>query len=454
MTMEKQGKVSRRGFLAGGMAAAAAPFVVTPRRVFGAAESTPPSEKLNIAGIGVGGMGGNNLRNLAGNNDIVALCDVDDTYPAPVFESFPDARWYKDFREMLAKEEDLDGVVVATPDHSHAAVAGAVMRAGIPVFCQKPLAHDVNEARELAKLAKETGVVTQMGIQGHAGEGAWKLRHWLGSGLIGDVREVEAWCTDSYYPWGHASWSPKQGTLPTEETPVPEGFDWDLWLGPIAHHPYQPCYHPRAWRAFWDFGSGWMADRGVHTLDPVVWALDLGQPTSIDATSTGKTENLHPVSAVVRFEFPARGEKPPVTVTWYTGLRPPRPTGVPAGDSIGDRTGGIIFKGSEGMLTAGTYGQEPRLLPASRMKDFTPPAPPEPWPGRSIEQDWVWAIKNGKKACADFAYAGPLTEITMLGNIAKRVDGTIEWDAAGMTVANNTDANQYVRTEYREGWSI
>ncbi|MBN2312085.1 MAG: Gfo/Idh/MocA family oxidoreductase [Candidatus Hydrogenedentes bacterium] len=453
MTARNKGTLSRRGFLAGSVAAASAPFMIAPRHAIAGAKEKAPSEKLNIAGIGIGGVGSRNLANLP-DERVVALCDVDDNYAAPVFQAFADARRYKDFREMLAAEKDLDGVVIATPDHSHAVISAAVIRAGIPVFCQKPLTHDVNEARQLAKLAKETEAITQMGIQGHAGEGTWNLRHWIRSGLIGEVREVEAWCTDTYYPWGHASWSPKQGFLPTDEVPVPDGFDWDRWLGPIAHHPYQPCYHPRSWRAFWDFGSGWMADRGAHSLDPVVWALDLGQPTLIDATCTGATEHLHPVSAVVRFEFPKRKKQPPVTITWYTGLRAPRPTGVPAGDDFGDRTGGIIFKGSDGILTCDTYGERPRLLPSSRMKDFTPPALDEPWPGRSIETDWAWAIRNGKKACADFAYSGPLTEICMLGNIAKRVGGTIEWDTKQMTVTNNPDANQYVATQYREGWTI
>ena len=450
--MREKGTVNRRRFLAGS-AAATASLLIAPRCVSGASDAPKPSEKLNIAGIGIGGMGAHNLRNLA-DQHIAALCDVDDAYAGRVFEAFPEARRYKDFREMLATEEDLDGVVIATPDHSHAVIAAAAMRAGLNVYCQKPLTHDVYEARELAKLAKKAGVVTQMGIQGHAGEGAWKLRDWIQSGVIGDVREVEAWCTDTYYPWGHAGWSPKQGFVPTDEVPVPETLDWDLWLGPIQHHAYQPCYHPVSWRAFQDFGSGWMADRGAHTLDPVVSALNLGAPTRVDATCTGVTNDMHPVSAVVRFEFGARRRMPPVTVTWYTGLRPLRPAGVPSGDSLGDATGGIIFKGEDGILTAGTYGQDPRLLPASRMKKFTPPEPQKPWPGRSIEEDWVWAIKNGEKACADFSYSGPLTEICMLGNIAKRVNGPIDWDNGDMKVTNNPDANQYVRTQYREGWSI
>jgi predicted dehydrogenase len=454
MTMEKQGRVSRRGFLAGGVAATAAPFVLAPRRAFGATESTPPSEKLNIAGIGIGGMGGHNLRNLAKDNNIVALCDVDHKFAEPVFTSFPEARRYKDFREMLAAEKDLDGVVVATPDHSHAVIAAAVMRAGLPVYCQKPLTHTVYEARELARIAKETGVVTQMGIQGHAGDGTWTLCNWIAKGVIGEIREVETYCTDSYYPWGHASWSPPQGTLPTEEVPVPEGFDWDMWIGPVEHHPYHPNYHPQKWRAFWDFGSGWTADRGVHTLDPVVYALGLGAPERIDATVTGLDEHMHPVSEVITYEFPKRKGKPPVTVTWYTGLSCPRPRGAAPDDTLGDGTGGMVFIGEDGVLTADTYGQNPRLLPGSKMKDFTPPELKEPWPGRTIEQDWVWAIKNGKKACADFSYSGPLTEITCLGNIAKRVNGTIEWDAGNMKITNNEDANRYLRTQYRDGWAL
>ncbi|MCP4638921.1 MAG: Gfo/Idh/MocA family oxidoreductase [bacterium] len=452
MSQQQDRGMSRRTFVGGAMAAAGAPFMIAPRHVVAGAEEAPPSEKLNIGAIGIGGVGARNLGNLAKEN-IAALCDLDAKYSEAVFASFPEARRYTDYREMLAND-DLDGVVIATPDHTHAVIAMAALKAGKHVFCQKPLTHTIYEARTLAAAAKKSGLVTQMGIQGHAGDGTRRVCEWIAAGAIGEVREVEAFCTDSYYPWGHATWSPKIGARPTDTPPVPEGMDWDLWIGPAPMRPYHPCYHPRAWRAYQDFGSGWMSDRGVHTLDPVVWALGLGQPTRVDATCTGVTDEMHPVSAVVRFEFPARGDKPPVTVTWYTGLRPPRPREVPAGEPIGDRTGGILFKGSDGLLTCNTYGDRPRLLPAAKMEAFAPPEPAMERAHGTIEEDWVYAIKNGTKACADFSYGGPLTEVCAVGNIAKRYNATIEWDAKNMKVTNNEEANQYVRKQYREGWTL
>jgi predicted dehydrogenase len=271
----KNTQLKRRRFLKGAAAVAAAtPFNLVAPHVVSRAGELPPSEKLNIAGIGIGGMGSGNLRNLA-NENIVALCDVDTEYAGKVFNAFPQARKYTDYRELLDKEKDVDAVVIATPDHTHAVIAAAAMRAGKHVFCQKPLTHDVYEARRLAEIARETGVVTQMGIQGHSMEGIRQLREWISAGVIGDVREVDAWCSLTYYPWGHASWSSPRGTRPEETPPVPDTLDWDLWLGPAPERPYHPCYHPRTWRSWWDFGCGMMGDRGVHTFDPIVWALDL-----------------------------------------------------------------------------------------------------------------------------------------------------------------------------------
>lgn len=454
MKQRKNRGMTRRTFLAGTAALSAASCATTPHLVLNAPKISP-NERLNLGAIGFGGMGAGNIRNLSGEQ-FVALCDVDAELGKPVFDALPDARRYTDFREMLAAESDLDGVVIATPDHTHAVIAMAAMKAGKHVFCQKPLAHDVYECRMLAQAARETGVVTQMGIQGHAGNGTRTVVETIQGGVIGEVREVHAFCSDSYYPWGHASWSPQEGRVPEETPPVPDTLNWDLWLGPAAERPYHPCYHPRAWRAFQAFGSGWMADRGAHSLDSVMWALKLGQPTRIDATSTGTTDEMHPVSAVVTFEFPAREGMPPVTVTWYTGLHIPRPAGVPSGEQIGDATGGVLFIGSEGMMTCDTYGERPRLLPASRMEGFTPPEPSIPRiEGESIEADWVQAIRNGTRACADFGFSGPLSEICALGNIAKHYEDTaIEWDAKTMTVTNNDDANKYVRTSYRDGWSL
>jgi len=438
-------KVSRRRFLAGATVAGAA--LTTLSRP---ARAQAANDKLNIAVVGVGGMGASNLRAVSGEH-IAALCDVDDAYAGKVFAAFPEAKRYRDYREMLAKDSDLDAVVIATPDHTHAVISAACMRAKKHVFCQKPLTHNVYEARRLAEIAAETGVVTQMGIQGHSGEGIRQIREWILAGVIGEVREVDAWCSLTYYPWGHETWSSPIGVRPTETPPVPETLDWDLWLGPAPVRPYHRCYHPRTWRSFLDFGSGMMGDRGAHTFDPIFYALDLGQPTSIDGNGTDWNGEVHPVACLVRYEFAARGTMPPVTLTWYDGLRPPRPAGVPKEDTMGNSEGGMLFKGSEGYITADVYGENPRLLPASRMKSFTQPPASIPRVAGTHEQDWIDAIKSGGKAGADFAYSGPLTEVCQLGNIAKRMNTRLDWDPVKMEFPNMPDANQYVSRVYRDG---
>jgi len=412
-----------------------------------------PNEKINIAGVGIGGMGRGNLRALAGEN-IVALCDVDHDYAGKTFDDFPTATAYTDFRVMLEKQPEIDAVLIATPDHTHAVIAKAAMEAGKHVYCQKPLTHDVFESRRLAQIAAETGVVTQMGIQGHSMSGGREVTEWIQGGVIGEVREVDAWCDLSYYPWGHASWSSPVSARPEETPAKPDGLDWDLWIGPAPMRPYHPCYHPRSWRSWWDFGCGMMGDRGAHTLDPIVRALDLGAPTSIDASSTGLTEELHPLASIVRYEFPAKGDRPSVVVNWYDGLRPPRPSGLSEKDELGDGEGGALFKGSDGYLTCGTYGQSPRLVPEAQMKDFLPPAPSLRQVEGTHEAEWCDAIRNSRKANADFAYSGPLTETALLGNIAKRMNTKLLWDTDAMVFSNVPEATDYVRQAYREGWSL
>ncbi|KPJ77889.1 MAG: hypothetical protein AMS14_00395 [Planctomycetes bacterium DG_20] len=442
--------VTRRRLL--GVASAAAVTVVS-RHVVGGARGAAPSEKLNIAGIGVGGMGGTNLRNLESQN-IVALCDVDHAYAARTIKRYPKAKVHTDFRKMLDEQKDIDAVVVATPDHTHAVVSMAAMRARKHVYCQKPLTHDVYEARMLARAAREARVTTQMGIQGHSGEGARLICEWLWNGAIGQVREVDAWCSLSYYPWGHAGWSSRWGTRPTDTPAVPSSLDWDLWIGPAPMRPYHPAYHPAVWRCWLDFGCGMMGDRGAHTLDPVFWALKLGQPTSIEATSLGLNPDTHPLASIVTYQFPPRGNLPPVRLTWYEGLRAPRPDELEDGRTMGDREGGVVFKGSKGKLTCGTYGNGPRLIPESRMKDYKRPPKTLPRVGDSHEMDWARACKAGKPAGAGFDYSGPLTEVCMLGNAARRADARIEWDAKNLKVTNLPEANQLIRTEYRRGWSL
>ncbi|MCX7012967.1 MAG: Gfo/Idh/MocA family oxidoreductase [Candidatus Sumerlaeota bacterium] len=446
--MEKN-EWTRRGFLA-----AAAAFTIVPRHALGGPGRTPPSEKLNIAGIGVGGMGAGNLKNLETEN-IVALCDVDYKYAAKVFQRYPKAKTYRDYREMLDKQKDIDAVVVATPDHTHALISMAAIQAGKHVYCQKPLTHDVYEARRLAQAANEAKVATQMGIQGHSGEGTRLVVEWIGAGLIGEVREVDAWCGLSYYPWwGRAPWSSKWSSRPEDAPAPPEGMEWDLWIGPAPMRPYHPAYHPKVWRCWWDFGSGMMGDRGAHTLDPVCWALKLAAPTSVEATSCGCTEEVHPLSAIVTYRFPARGSLPPVKLTWYEGTRPPRPEELEDGRQLGGSEGGALFKGSKGMIMCGVYGDSPRIIPESRMQEAELPERALPRVKGGHEQDWVQACKTGTRAGADFAYSAPLTEICQLGNVAIKMDARIEWDAENMRVTNLPEANEHIRRDYREGWSL
>lgn len=443
--------MTRRQFLTV-TSVATAGFSLGPRHVMGGPGRKAPSERLNIAGIGVGGMGAANLKNLESEN-IVALCDVDTAYAAGTFKRYPKARVWTDFREMLDKQREIEAVVIATPDHTHAVISMAAMQAGKHVYCQKPLTHDVYEARMLAQAAKETRVATQMGNQGHSMEGIRSVCEWIWDGAIGEIREVDAWCSLSYYPWGHAGWSSKWGTRPTETPAIPSTLNWDLWLGPAPERPYHPAYHPAVWRCWWDFGCGMMGDRGAHTLDAVVWALKLGAPISIEATSCGLNPDTHPLSAIVTYRFAARDNLPPLKLTWYEGTRPPRP------DALSDELewppeGGALFHGAKGAIMCGVYGDTPRLLPLSLHREYQRPAKTLPRVNGTHEMDWVRACKTGEPAGSDFAYSGPLTETCLLGNIAKRVDARIEWDASHMKVTNLPEANQYVRTEYRKGWSL
>lgn len=446
-------RMSRRGFLKSAAAASAAPalFEIVPRHVLGRG-FTPPSDKLNVAGIGIGGMGGDNLRELEGES-IVALCDVDPGYAAKTIERYPKAKLYSDYRVMLEKQKDIEGVVIATPDHTHTVITMAAMKMGKHVYTQKPLTHTLWEARALAQAARESKVTTQMGIQGHSGEGIRLIAEWIRAGLIGEVRDVDSWCDLSFYPWGHAVWSPKWGTRPEDTPPVPAGLDWDLWIGPAPWRPYHPAYHPIVWRGWWDFGVGMMGDRGAHTFDPIVWALDLDAPTSVEATVCALNPETQPLADIVTYRFPARGNRPPVKLTWYDGLRAPRPEELEEGRKMPSE-GGAVFNGSKGKIVCGTYGDSPRLIPEKLMQEAARPEKTIPRIQGTHEQDWARCCKAGIKAGAAFEYSGPLTEICLLGNVAKRLDAKIEWDAANLKVTNNSEADRLIRPPYREGWSL
>jgi len=444
--------ISRRGFI--GTAAATGLFQIVPRHVLGGQGHTPPSGKVNIAGIGFGGMGHSNL-GACRNENIVALCDVDHRHAAKTFKAFPKAVAYKDYRVMLEKQKDLDAVIIATPDHTHAVISMAAMQSGKHVFCQKPLTHDIYESRMLAKAAKETGVVTQMGIQGHSQEGLRLICEWIWDGAIGTVREVDAWCSLSYAPHGHAWWSSPLSDRPKEGQPVPAGLPWDLWIGPQPMRPYHRCYHPAVWRCWWDFGCGMMGDRGAHTLDSVFTALKLGAPTSIEGSGiVGGNAEVHPDKAVVKYEFAAREGFPPLTLNWFEGQEPPRPRELEEGRKMSGQ-GGVVFKGDKGAIMCGVYGNSPRLIPESAMKEYQRPEKTLPRIKGSHEGDWINAIKDGRKAGADFSYSGPLTELALLGNLAKRFPNQkLLWDNDNIKVTNLDEANEWVRRPYRDGWSL
>jgi predicted dehydrogenase len=451
--MSEQDNISRRKFL--GATAAAAAFTIVPRHVLGGPGYTAPSDKLNIACVGVNGKGQSDIQNVSTEN-IVALCDVDDDRIAKTLREdgvktpqLLKAAKYRDFRVMLEKEEGIDAITVSTPDHAHAIIAMTAMKMGKHVFVQKPLTHTIHEARALAKAARETGVVTQMGNQGHASEGARLINEWIADGAIGDVTEVHAWTNRPVWPQG----IDRPETLPS----VPPTLDWNLWLGPMPWRPYHPAYHPFSWRGWLDFGTGTIGDMGAHLVDQPFWALELGAPSTVEASSTEMKKETYPSSSIVRYQFPARGKKPPVKLTWYdSGLRPPRPEELETGRRMGDADGGILYCGTKGKLMHGTYADSPRLIPETRMQEYKRPAKTIPRsPG--IHQEWIEAIKSGKKSTTDFSYASALTEMMLLGNVALRAgkeNVILQWDSAAMRITNLESANEYLRMPYREGWSL
>jgi len=454
--MLQKKSINRRQFL-GGAAAGAAGLTIVPRHVLGGAGYTAPSEKLNIAAIGVGNRGAVDLQNVSTEN-IVALCDVDEDYAAPVFELYPKAKKYRDFRKMLEKEKNIDAVMVAVPDHSHAVVAMTAIKMGKHVYCEKPLTRTVYEARKLTEAAREAKVATQWGNQGHASEGIRLINEWIRDGAIGPVREVHAWTNRPMWPQGVGR--------PKDTPPVPSTLDWDIWLGPAPQRAYHPAYLPRFWRGWWDFGTGALGDMAGHLMDSPYWALKLGYPTSVEACSSlysrkveGKkwgeiviNRETYPRASIVRYEFPARDDMPPATLTWYDGgLRPARPKELEEGRSLANQ--GVIFVGDKGKLMSDRDGGSPRLIPESKMKAYK--LPPKTIP-RSIGhwKEWIEACKGGKPAMVNFDYAGPLNEVILLGNIALQIGEKLYWDGPNMKVTNVPEANEYIHRQYRQGWSL
>jgi predicted dehydrogenase len=433
--------ISRRDFLNG--AAAVAAFTIVPRYVLGGPGHTPPSEKLNIAGIGVGGRGANDI-DAVNSENIVALCDVDDQRAAETFQRYPQAEKYQDFRVMLEKEKNIDAVIVATPDHVHAVASMMAIKMGKHVYCEKPLTHSVYEARALAEAARKYKVATQMGNQGHSGEGIRLVCEWIWDGAIGPVREVHAWTNRPIWP---------QGTdRPADIPPIPDTLDWNLWLGPAPERAYHPAYLPFDWRGWWDFGTGALGDMACHIIDPVFLALKLDYPTSVRAVSTNVNSETAPSSSVVEYEFPPRGDMPAVKLIWYDGgLKPTQPDELEPGRALG--VGGVIVVGDEGKLMCGSSAASPRLIPEAQMQAYNRPLESLPRV-EDHHKDWLEACKGGRPAGANFDYAGPLTEIVLLGNIAIRAGMKLDWDGPNMRCTNVPEANEYIRREYRKGWTL
>ncbi|NLF69165.1 MAG: Gfo/Idh/MocA family oxidoreductase [Candidatus Anammoximicrobium sp.] len=438
----------RRRFLT--VAGVVAGWHIVPRSVLGGAGQTPPGQRLNIAGIGVGGQGGGVVRQLAAQEqNIAALCDVDAKYAARTFQAFPQAEIFRDYRVLLDKRRDVDAVVIGTPDHLHGPVTVAALRAGKHVYVEKPMAHSIEEARVMTRLAQETKRVTQVGNAGHAGEGLRLTREWIQAGVIGNVREVHCWSDRPGRFW-------KQDLdRPTDAPPVPPDLDWNLWLGGAPERPYHPVYCPRAWRGWFDFGTGAMGDMAVHNLDPAFYALDLDAPVAAEAqTSQPLKPESYPAWSIIAYDFPARGKRPAVKVTWYDGGKlPPRPPELEAGRQLGDN--GIYFVGEQGTILAGGWAGTPRLIPESRMKVFQ--MPPRTIP-RSIghHAEWIQACQDGKPedAQAGFAYSGPYTEALLVGNLALRLQKRIEWDSSAMQATNAPEAEPLIRKSYRAGFGI
>ena len=448
-TKQSHQSLSRREFLVKGAAVSA--FTIVPRHVLGGARHVAPSEKLNIAGVGIGGKGYSDLESVASEN-IVALCDVDLRKGGRAFRLFPKAKQYQDYRVMLDKQPEIDAVIVATPDHTHAVISMEANKRTKHVYTQKPLTHTVHEARVLAEAARKHKVATQMGNQGQADEGPRRLREMIWDGAIGPVREVHVWTDrpnrglkDMYWP---------QGVGRPKDTPsTPKYLDWDLFIGPAPYRSYHPSYHPFSWRGWWDFGTGALGDIGCHSLDPVFRALKLGHPTSVQAVSTLVNEETYPSGSIVKYEFPAREDFPPVTLSWYDGgLKPHRPSELEDGLQMG--SGGTMFVGDKGKIL--NY----RIITKARRAEYKSPEPYiEKSPGHY--QEWLQACKGGKPAGSNFDWAGPLAEVVLLGNVALRkalkekMDRhALKWDPKAFKFTNLPEANEFLHTEYRPGWTL
>jgi len=416
--------LTRRSFVAGALTLASAPRSVAYGR----------SDRLRLGVVGVGGRGAENLRAVA-HEEIAALCDVDEERLRAAMRLHPNARTYTDYRRML-DDGGLDAVVVSTPDHTHACVALAALRAGLHVYCEKPLCRTVAEVRAVRDLARQKRLVTQLGTQIHAGSNYRRVVELVRGGAIGEVREVHTWVGGGY----------EHGSYPSETPPLPPGLHWDLWLGPAAYRPYHPEIAPGRWRRWWAFGNGQLGDFGCHHMDLPHWALELRDCVRVEAEGPPPHPDAAPPWLIVRYDYPARGSQPPVRLTWYHGGR--RPPHIAEGVAP-DWSAGNLFVGSKGMLIA-DYGRR-QLLPASQYEGYEPPQPTIP---ESVghHREWLDAIRSGGTTTCNFDYSGALTETVLLGNVAYRVGQALEWDSRRLRARNCPEADGTIRQPSRPGW--
>jgi predicted dehydrogenase len=459
---------TRRQFIKTAATAVTA-FNLLPRHVLGGPRFVPPSEKVNVAVIGVGGRGTQNMKALLGLADaqVIAVADPTESFSLEGFyykglggrkpavaavekhyaEKTPNFRCaeYEDFRVMLEKEKAIDAILCATPDHLHAYVTIHAMRSGKHAYCEKPLTHNIWEAREVARVAKDTGVATQTGNQGHSTAGIRETVERLRAGAIGTVREIHAWV-------GTQRWNPALTKKPAESQPIPEGMNWDLWNGPREPEGYHEAYHPVSWRDFWRFGGSAMGDFGCHDLDAATWAFDLPPPTRAEPLTVGPTDDeIAPHGCQIFYDFPARGDQPPIKLTWHDGgLRPRAP------DALGKfplPKRGVLFVGEKGVIQCDGAGGPPRIFPESLRATATKP---EETIKRSNghHRDWIDACKGGAAASCNFEYGARLTEIALVGVLALRMRKAIEWDAANLRVIGMPEADALIRGTYRAGWEL
>jgi len=454
-------KPSRRQFVGGAAAATIGMFHIVPRYCVAQSRQVPPSEKVRMAAIGVGGQGGSDLNEFKKTKqvEVVALCDVDLKRSANTYKIFPDAKTFKDYRRMFdAVEKDVDAVLVATPDHFHAVAAMAALKRGKHVYCEKPMAHSVWEVRQMMKAAVDNKVITQLGNQGHSFDTMRTFAEWVWDGAIGNVHTVHVACNAGNSAMGHV----EEAKVPE---PVPPTLDWDQWIGPAAFRPYNHAYCPGTWRSWMPFGTGTLGDWTCHVVDPVFWALDLGAPETVVAEAKNydpvKDADTFPTGCNVTYKFQAKNGRGPITMYWHAGDEAiPHPEGVGSDFKV-PQTGGLVI-GDKGAIMYGSHGAgQVRIIPAEKNAAYQEKLAKEPLKKTLPRvkgghyQNFVDSIKSNTHAGSDFSYGGPLTEIALVGVIAVRNLGNeLQWDGPNMRFKNSEAATAMLTPKFREGWSL